>query len=229
MARGNQPLERMIVVFEPGTDDVPGLANRLTAGFGRTPSFVYERALRGFAAELPAAAAAALERHPAVAYVEPDRERSISAQTIPTGIDRIFATSNGNLGIDGNDDVRVDVDVAIIDTGIDFEHPDLNVVGGVDCAKGRPSRGSCKNGGDDDHYHGTHVGGTVGAIDNGNGVVGVAPGARLWAVKVLNSRGSGYTSWIVAGIDWVAANADVIEVANMSLGGFGYSQAEYDA
>jgi subtilisin len=59
--------------------------------------------------------------------------------------------------------------------------------------------------------------------------VGVAPGARLWAVKVLNSQGSGYTSWIVAGIDWVAANAGTIEVANMSLGGSGYNQAEYDA
>ncbi len=71
--------------------------------------------------------------------------------------------------------------------------------------------------------------GTIGALDNGFGVVGVAPGARLWAVKVLNQRGSGYTSWIVAGIDWVAANAGTIEVANMSLGGSGFSQAEYDA
>lgn len=60
-------------------------------------------------------------------------------------------------------------------------------------------------------------------------MVGVAPGARLWAVKVLDQRGSGYTSWIVAGIDWVAANASTIEVANMSLGGSGFSQAEYDA
>jgi subtilisin family serine protease len=73
------------------------------------------------------------------------------------------------------------------------------------------------------------VAGTIGAIDNGIGVVGVAPGARLWAVKVLNSNGSGYSSWIVAGIDWVAANADTIEVANMSLGGSGFNQAEYDA
>ncbi|HEX6306190.1 MAG TPA: S8 family serine peptidase, partial [Anaerolineales bacterium] len=79
------------------------------------------------------------------------------------------------------------------------------------------------------HYHGTHVAGSIAAIDDGVGVVGVAPGARIWAVKVLNSRGSGYTSWIVAGIDWVAANANTIEVANMSLGGSGFNQAEYDA
>jgi subtilisin family serine protease len=85
------------------------------------------------------------------------------------------------------------------------------------------------DGGDDDHYHGTHVAGIIGAIDNGVGVVGVAPGARLWAVKVLDKNGSGWSSWIIAGIDWVAANAATIEVANMSLGGSGYSQAEYDA
>jgi subtilisin len=223
-----QELERMVVVFEPGTRNVPDLATALARQHGRTPSFVYQTALQGFAAELPAAAAAALARHPAVAYVEPDRERSIFAQTVPTGIQRIFADDNGSLTIDGTDDYRVDVDVAIIDTGIDFDHPDLNVVGGVNCASGGPFGGSCSAGGDDDHYHGTHVGGTVGAIDNGSGVVGVAPGARLWAVKVLNSRGSGYTSWIVAGIDWVAAHGG-IEVANMSLGGSGFSQAEYDA
>ncbi|HUG68295.1 MAG TPA: S8 family serine peptidase [Pirellulaceae bacterium] len=117
----------------------------------------------------------------------------------------------------------------MIDTGIDFEHPDLNVVGGVNCSGGSPLKGKCTSGGDDDHYHGTHVAGTIGAIDNGIGVVGVAPGARLHAVKVLNSNGSGYTSWIVAGIDWVAANSATIEVANMSLGGSGFSQAQYDA
>lgn len=224
-----QPLERVVVVFEPGTSNVPELAAQLTGQYGRAPSVVYETALQGFAALLPERAAEALANRPDVAYVEPDRERSIFAQSVPTGIDRIFATSNSNLGIDGVDDDRVDVDVAIIDTGIDFDHPDLNVVGGVNCARGGPFGGSCADGGDDDHYHGTHVGGTVGAIDNGAGVVGVAPGARLWAVKVLNSRGSGYTSWIVAGIDWVAANAGTIEVANMSLGGSGFSQAEYDA
>ena len=117
----------------------------------------------------------------------------------------------------------------MIDTGIDRQHPDLNVVGGINCAQGSMFRATCSGDGDDDHYHGTHVAGTIGALDNDQGVVGMAPGARLWAVKVLNSKGSGYTSWIVAGIDWVTARASTIEVANMSLGGAGYSQAEYDA
>jgi subtilisin family serine protease len=205
------------------------LARGLASEHGSAPTLVYQHALQGFAAPLSANAAAALANHPQVAYVEADRERHIFAQTVPTGIDRIFATGNANLDIDGTDDFRVDVDVAIIDTGIDYEHPDLNVVGGVNCASGGPFGGSCAPGGDDDHYHGTHVAGTVAALDDGTGVVGVAPGARLWAVKVLSKRGSGYTSWIVAGIDWVAANAATIEVANMSLGGSGYSQAEYDA
>jgi subtilisin len=118
--------------------------------------------------------------------------------------------------------------VAVIDTGVDFQHLDLNVAGGVNCT-GRIFRAKCVSGGDDDHYHGSHVAGTIGALDNGIGVVGVAPGARLWSVKVLDKNGSGWSSWIIAGIDWVAANADTVEVANMSLGGSGFSQAEYDA
>jgi subtilisin family serine protease len=69
--------------------------------------------------------------------------------------------------------------------------------------------------------HGTHVAGLVGAIDNAIGVVGVAPGARLWAVRVLDNTGSGTMSSVVCGIDWVAANAATIDVANMSLGGTG--------
>jgi subtilisin len=185
--------------------------------------------LKGMSAVVPDGRLVALQNDPRVAYVVEDMQRSISAQTVPTGIQRIFADSNGNLDIDGTDDYRVDVDVAVIDTGVDFQHPDLNVAGGVNCSGGSPFRASCTSGGDDDHYHGTHVAGTIGAIDNGIGVVGVAPGARIWAVKVLNSQGSGYSSWIIAGINWVAANAGTIEVANMSLGGSGFNQAEYDA
>ncbi len=198
-------------------------------------SFVYEHALRGFAATLPQGRVNGLRNDPRVAYVEPDRIQTIQTQTIPTGVERIFADGNANLDIDGSDDYRVDVDVAVIDTGIDLEHPDLNVFGAVSCfytqGGGPPwaRETTCGEGGDDDHYHGTHVAGTIGAIDDGNGVVGVAPGARLHAVKVLDSNGSGYESNVVAGIDWVAANAGTIEVANMSLGGSGYSQAEYEA
>ncbi len=217
-----------IVVLQPGTADVAGVAADLAASARGEVGFVYEHAIEGFSITASDAAARALARNPRVAYVERDQEVTLAAQDAPTGIDRIFATGNAAIGINGSDDFRVDVDVAVIDTGVDFDHPDLNVVDGVNCASGGPFGGKCKAGGDDDHYHGTHVAGTIGALDNDLGVVGVAPGARIHAVKVLNSRGSGYTSWIVAGIDWVAGRGD-IEVANMSLGGSGYSQAEYDA
>jgi subtilisin len=220
--------ESYIIVFKDSVD-VPATVPALANAYGLQAGYTYQHALKGMSAVVPAGRLAALEKDPRVAYVVEDMLRTIDAQSVPTGIQRIFADDNPNIGIDGNDDWRVDVDVAVIDTGVDFEHPDLNVVGGVNCSGGNPFKGSCNPGGDDDHYHGTHVAGTIAAIDNGVGVVGVAPGARIWAVKVMNSQGSGYSSWIIAGIDWVAANATTIEVANMSLGGSGFNQAEYDA
>ena len=213
-----------IVVLEGSlADGVPTIASGLARQHDGQVERVYQHALQGFSVKLSAAAARTMAADPLVAYVERDREISLAAQEVPTGIDRSFASANPEIGIDGSDDLRVDVDVAVIDTGVDLEHPDLDVVDGVTCING-----NCRSGGDDDHYHGTHVAGSIAAIDNDLGVVGVAPGARIHAVKVLDSQGSGFTSWIVAGIDWVAGQGD-IEVANMSLGGFGYSQAQYDA
>ncbi len=224
------PRSSFIVVLQPGTTNVPGVAAGLAASARGELGFVYEDALQGFSIVATDAAAAGLARNPRVAYVERDQEVTLAeVQSTPTGIDRIFATGNTGIDIDATDDFRVDVDVAVIDTGVDFQHPDLNVQFGVNCASGNPFRAKCQGGtnaGDDDHYHGTHVAGTIGALDNGIGVVGVAPGARIHPVKVLNSQGSGYTSWIIAGIDWVAANADVIDVANMSLGGSGVNDSE---
>jgi subtilisin family serine protease len=217
-----------IIVFKTTVNpaaEAPGLAN----AYGLQPGFIYQHALKGMSAVVPEGRLEALQHDPRVAYVVEDMERSINAQSMPTGIQRIFADTNPAIAINGADDYRVDVDVAVIDTGVDFQHPDLNVAGGVNCYNWWPFSASCKSGGDDDHYHGTHVAGTIGAIDNGIGVVGVAPGARIWAVKVLSASGSGYSSQIIAGIDWVTAHASTIEVANMSLGGSGFSQAEYDA
>ena len=217
-----------IIVFKD-TVNPHAAAPEFAKAYGLQPGFIYEHALKGMSAVVPEGRLIALQHDPRVAYVSEDLVRSINVQSMPTGIQRIFADTNPEIAINGVDDYRVDVDVAVIDTGVDFQHPDLNVVGGVNCYNAWPFSASCKAGGDDDHYHGTHVAGTIGALDNGIGVVGVAPGARIWAVKVLNSSGSGYSSQIMAGIDWVAANAATIEVANMSLGGSGFSQAEYDA
>ncbi len=135
--------------------------------------------------------------------------------TMPTGIRRAGGAVSPTAHIDGTDD-RVNADVAIIDTGIDLTHPDLNVVHHIDmirrCAE---DSSGCGN---DDNGHGSHVAGTIGALDNNSGPVGMAPGANLWAVKVLDSGGSGSMSDIIAGIDYVTAHASQIDVVNMSLG-----------
>src|SRR5262249_11441352 len=129
---------------------------------------------------------------------------------------RIGDLANPTAAIDGTD-TRVNVDVAVIDTGVDLTHPDLNVADGTDCT----GIGSYN----DDNGHGTHVSGTIGALDNDIGVVGVAPGVRIHPVKVLDSTGNGSWSNVNCGIDWVTQHAGTIKVANMSLGGLSAESA----
>src|SRR4029079_550751 len=158
-----------------------------------------------------------VKNDPRVVLVEPDVVITALGQTVPDGVRRIRAAECPLARIDGNDE-RVNVDIAIIDTGIDLTHPDLNVYQHV-------SFTADSTDGNDGHGHGTHVAGTVGALDNAIGVVGVAPGIRLWAVKVLDNSGSGALSSIISGVDYVTQHASEIEVANMSLGGQGSSDA----
>ena len=172
--------------------------------------------MKGYSAAMPAITAAAVERLPGVEWVEPVRVVRAAAQTLPTGIDRVDGDLSPRARIDGKDE-RVDVDVAVLDTGVDLDHPDLNVFAGG----ARNCTFLSLGGANDDHGHGTHVAGTVGALDNGSGVVGVAPGARIWPVKVLNLLGTGNTADVVCGIDYVTSKAGEIEVVNMSLGGSG--------
>lgn len=142
-----------------------------------------------------------------------------AAQTVPNGVQRVFADDNTNIDIDGKDDWRVDVDVAILDLGIDLDHPDLNVVGGVDCYEAS-SVEECEENtanlsgpeGDlnppETDGHGTGIAGTIGAIDNDFGTVGVAPGARIWSVdtrvipKNLEERVFDLDSYVAA-IEWI--------------------------
>jgi len=219
---------RYIVVLHGSASSTAVAADHERA-HGAQVTHVYEHALNGYAAQMTSRAAEGIESDPRVDYVEPDLPVAAFAQTLPSGINRINADLSPTAKINGVDE-RVDVDVAVIDTGIDLDHPDLNVVASTKCSGGGPFSKKCTDGGgDDDNGHGTHVAGTVAAKDNDIGVVGVAPGARLHAVKVLDSRGSGYTSWIIAGIDWVTARASTIEVANMSLGGSGYTSSQHTA
>ncbi|WP_219471413.1 S8 family serine peptidase [Nonomuraea rhizosphaerae] len=182
---------------------------------------VYEHAFKGYTAQLTAEAAEKLRQTPNVLTVEQDAVVTTFAQTVPTGVRRIFAPSNPNLDIDGVDDVRIDADVAVVDTGSDNTHPDLNVVARTNCVTGV----CVNNTGTDDNGHGSHVAGTIGALDNTIGPVGVAPGARIHSVKVLNAAGSGTLAGIAAGINWVVQRASTIEVINMSLGCSGCSSS----
>lgn len=215
-----------IVVFKDGVADPRGLAAVMGRRHGFRVQHSYQTALKGFAARMPAVVAEALSGDPDVALVEPDLYAYASVHDLPagfpTGVSRIGADLNDIAEIDGVD-TRVDADIAIIDTGIDLDHPDLNVHSAVDCTRGP----NCQRGGDgnDDNGHGTHVAGIAAALDDGIGAVGVAPGARLWGVKVLRSDGSGFISDIIQGLEYVTSNAAEIEVANMSLSALGQSVA----
>ena len=223
---GSQTIaDQYIITFTPVVSDPAAKGQALAASLGLTVLHTYRYALNGIAARVPAGRLSLLQVDPEVAAVVPDQAMSLAAptasarpggkgqraQVVPTGVQRIGGLVSPTAAINGRDE-RVDADVAIVDTGIDVDHPDLNVVGGVNCVL-------LASGYDDGHGHGTHVAGTVGAKDNRFGVVGVAPGARLWAVRVATDVGASSWSDMICGIDWVTANAATIDVANMSLSG----------
>lgn len=179
--------------------DVVGSVMALERRHGFRADHVYSAALRGFAARLTGRQIDALEQDPDIALVEQDGTMFAVAQTIPWGVARI----------DGGQAVP-NVNAYIIDTGIDTQHADLNVVGHVKFAGGPNS---------DCNGHGTHVAGTVAARNNTIDVLGVAAGAKLTGVKVLGCGGTGSTSGVIKGVDWVTQNAVKPAIANMSLGG----------
>nr|ADK62564.1 alkaline protease [Bacillus sp. B001] len=144
-----------------------------------------------------------LKNEESISYIEEDQEVTTMAQSIPWGIERIGTPAAQASGFTGSG-----VSVAVLDTGID-PHSDLNVQGGVSFVPG-------ESGADDGNGHGTHVAGTIAALDNDEGVLGVAPEVDLFAVKVLSASGSGSISSIAQGLEWAAENN--IDVANLSLG-----------
>jgi subtilisin family serine protease len=176
--------------------EVAGRANAIARANGGRVTHLYTAALKGFGAKMPGDAAARVAaRNPNIAYYEPDviafafpkppwagggsgeESTTCSAQQIPWGITRVGGP-NGNVS---------GMTAWVIDTGIDLDHPDLN----VDVARSANFVGRGKDSPDDGHGHGTHVAGSIAAIDNSCDVVGVAAGASVVAVRVLDNSGSG--------------------------------------
>ena len=211
-ALGGRIPGQYIVVVKAGYDG-RAVARDHARLAGADVLYTYRTALNGYAARLTPAGLAAVRADRRVAFVSADRTVHALTQTLPTGVNRIQGDASSTIS--GNGSGMVGTAVAVIDTGIDTSHPDLNVVGGKNCSTGQSYR--------DGNGHGTHVAGTIAANDDGSGVVGMAPGAPLYAVRVLNNSGSGSWSSVICGVNWVTANAasNGIRVANMSLGGSG--------
>lgn len=209
-----------ICVFKAGAVSKANARAEANRAAGAGLRHVYRSSIRGFSAS--ANSAAQLQsRNPNIAYCEQDQVMEISqagpfdfrevgkpapqqpVETIPWGVTRVGGGSGTPSGV-----------AFVIDTGIDLDHPDLNT--GSSLHQNFVTREESP---DDLHGHGTHVAGTIGAVDNSIGVIGVTPGARVVAVRVLNRNGRGSNSDVIAGVDYVADVGQAGDVANMSLGG----------
>jgi hypothetical protein len=203
-----------IVVLRAGNAEARGVstaASSLTKRYGGTVRHSYTHSVRGFSTKLSSAAARRLAADPSVAYVEQDRTLTINTtQTNPPwGVDRIDQRSLPLSRTFAYPGTTANVTAYILDTGLRTTHTDFN-------GRARSGRDFVDNDAvaNDCNGHGTHVAGTVGGRR-----YGVAKQAKLVGVRVLNCAGSGSYSGIIAGVDWVTANAVKPAVANMSLGG----------
>lgn len=190
----------------------------------------FGKVFKGMSARLTPSQLDALRRDPSVELIEEEQIFSVNArpqsgggttstQSTPWGISKTQVDRSYTLAGNGSGTVS-GVRVYVIDTGVDTKNADLNLAGHVNFV------GDAKN--TDCNGHGTHVAGTMAAYDNTSAVVGMAPGVPVYGVKVLDCNGSGTTTSVIKGLDWVAANAIKPAVANMSLGG-GVSQTLDDS
>jgi subtilisin family serine protease len=206
-----------VVVLRDGTPNPTAVSARLEHQSNIHASRRFGFVLPGFAASLDDAQLQALQADPAVAYVTPDIPMLADGMTatapkeiVPPGVRRIGAAT-GPLVHSASG-----TGVAVIDTGLDLTSPDLSAVNGTNCqAPGTPAQ--------DDNGHGTHIAGTIAGRNTGTGVAGVAPGTRLYAVKVLDKKAAGTLSTLLCGVDWVTQNAQAlgIRVVNLSISGTG--------
>lgn len=176
---------------------------------GKTGRHLFGGKFRAMALKLNAEEVEKLRKDPSIESVEPDRIVSIAScyteintQSIPWGVNRVggFTDASGK-------------NVWIIDTGVDLDHPDLN----VDASKCKSFISGTTP--EDDHGHGTHVAGTIAAKNNYVGVVGVAANARVIALKVMDASGKGSMSNVISAVNWVKQNGKAGDVVNMSIGG----------
>ena len=205
-----------IVVMKDAVANVDGEVDQIGQQYGASVSYRYKSALKGFAGRLSAAAVEALRKDPRIAYIEQDQTMSINTTTqlgATWGIDRIDQRTLPLSNTYVYDADGTGVTVYIIDTGINFTHSEYNgrAFTGIDEVTPGGTAADCNG-------HGSHVSGTVGGT-----IYGVAKKVKLVAVRVLDCSGSGSTSGVVAGIDWVTAQKNaspsVPSAANMSLGG----------
>lgn len=209
--------DHYIVELAAGAD-----AGAVAGTHGAAANFIFENAVHGFAGFVPPGRLVSLREDPRVLRVIPDRQvtaiattkaatggTTVSTQVVPAGVKRIGATP-GSVTYTGNG-----VGVAVLDTGVDLKHGDLKPLG---TASFSAFGGTAQ----DLNGHGTHVAGIIAARNNTIDVVGVAPAATIYAVRVLDASGNGSDSAVIAGLDWVAKNAALvsprIRVVNMSLG-----------
>jgi subtilisin family serine protease len=208
---------RYIVALRDSVGDPGAVGRAQTERLGGRLGFVYRYGPIGYSATLSDSAVKALREDPLVQTVTPDRinQDGQPAQSPSTGIKRIFAFENKALQIDETANFTVDADVAVIDGGMKAES-DLNVFKRTYC-NDTGGGAKCKDGEGDDEKdgHGTAVASVVGAKDNAEGVVGVAPSVRLWSVKIFDPGVS--ESEVVAGINYVTEHASEIEVAILSV------------
>jgi serine protease len=240
-AQESQPTQRYLVGIRGEAALKQPLAQDFAIPEGR--SFERFQSFAGFVAELTPSEVEALKSSPSVRFIEPDYERHLwrtppmargravsggnvssdvkaPGQQIPYGIDVVQARRVWEFGRGAR------IKVAVVDTGIDYTHPDLAGLyrGGIDIVNNDDDPM-------DDHLHGTHVAGTIAAIDNDMGVVGVAPEIALYAIKVLrrNEEGgaSGSSRDIIKAIDWAIENG--MHILNLSLGSNQESIGEREA